>query len=210
MKITPILKVISIATALFTVQFANAQKPSDNKKVSSPKTFNWEEYKKTANRNLSLGESPAKHALSFRGVRYQMGGTSRAGFDCSGLTMTVYKKWGVQLPRTSTEQFHKGIAISKSSLKPGDLCFFQGTYKSGISHVGIYIGDNQFVHAATNGKGVMISSLNSDYNLSHWAGARRIDLNKSAPSKHSTPNELPKSTDEINLSKPQDSTVLPD
>lgn len=154
---------------------APAKKPASKDSKSSSKLSDWDKYRMSANRG-SVGEALAHKALSYRGVRYRMGGTTRNGIDCSGLTQTVYKKWGMLLPRTSTEQFKKGRPVPKSQLKPGDLVFFKNTYKHGISHVGIYVGDGKFVHAAGSGKGVIVSKLSDAYHTNHYAGARRIVL----------------------------------
>lgn len=126
------------------------------------------------NRAGVRGSSLAKEALTYRGVPYRMGGTSARGIDCSGLAQAVYRKWGLLLPRTSVEQFRKGRPIPKSQLQAGDLVFFKNTYKAGISHVGIYMGEGKFVHAAGRRKGVIVSSLNDKYHTAHWAGARRL------------------------------------
>lgn len=112
-------------------------------------------------------------ALSCRGARYARGGTSRGGFDCSGFTRYVYAKYGVSLPHSSAAQARLGTPVAKSELRPGDLVFFQ-TYRRGISHVGIYIGDTKFVHAATHGRGVTVDSLNSSYYSPRYRGARRV------------------------------------
>ncbi|MEP6755169.1 MAG: C40 family peptidase [Chthonomonadales bacterium] len=205
MKLSPILLTLVTSFAILAPASVLAQSSK-----SSDKAFDWEAFKKTANRSISLGESAAKHALSFRGTPYRMGGTGKSGFDCSGLTMTVFKKWGVQLPRTSTEQFSAGVSVNKSEMKPGDLVFFKGTYRSGVSHVGIFIGNSQFVHAATDGKGVMVSSLNSGYNLNHWAGARRVDLEKAVAKKKPAQKEKPKLANPDAVALPQDSDKLPD
>lgn len=113
-------------------------------------------------------------AMAHRGVRYRFGGTSRGGFDCSGFTRYVYAKYGVALPHSSKSQFNRGTAVSKSELKPGDLVFFH-TNRSGISHVGIYIGENKFVHASNTRRGVTVDSLSSAYYSSRYRGARRIE-----------------------------------
>ncbi len=119
--------------------------------------------------NSSLIET----ALSCRGARYRRGGTSRGGFDCSGFTRYVFAKYGVSLPHSSSAQASLGQRVSKDALKPGDLVFFQ-TYRRGISHVGIYIGNDKFVHAARYGKGVRVDSLSSSYYCSRYRGARRV------------------------------------
>lgn len=112
-------------------------------------------------------------ALECRGSRYRRGGTSRGGFDCSGFTRYIFAKHGVSLPHSSAAQATKGTPVSRDSLRSGDLVFFQ-TYRRGISHVGIYIGSGQFVHAATYGRGVRVDSLNSGYYSSRYRCARRV------------------------------------
>lgn len=107
------------------------------------------------------------------GVPYSYGGNSRKGVDCSGLVARVYTKVGIQLPRTAREMFTHGKKIDRSQLIPGDLVFFSGTAGSGISHVGIYVGNRHFVHASTS-KGVISSGLMEDYYDEHYAGARKI------------------------------------
>ena len=107
------------------------------------------------------------------GVPYVWGGESMSGFDCSGLVQYVFAKHGISLGRTCAQQYTNGSYISKSQLKPGDLVFFQNTYKEGISHVGIYIGDGAFIHSSSS-KGVMISQLSNPYWSQHYYGARRV------------------------------------
>ena len=119
--------------------------------------------------NASLIET----ALSCRGTRYRRGGTSRGGFDCSGFTRYVFAKYGISLPHSSKAQACVGKRVSKDALQPGDLVFFH-TYRSGISHVGIYIGDGKFVHAARYGRGVRVDALSSSYYSSRYRGARRV------------------------------------
>lgn len=114
-------------------------------------------------------------ADSFRGTRYVRGGTSRSGFDCSGFVRYILSHTGgVDLPRTATEQYYKGAPIPVEQLQPGDLVFFKNTYKHGISHVGIYAGNGQFIHAANAHKGVRTDTLNAKYYWQHYAGARRV------------------------------------
>jgi peptidoglycan DL-endopeptidase CwlO len=107
-------------------------------------------------------------AMQYLGVPYVWGGASPRGFDCSGLVMYAFAKIGISLPHSSYAQFGMGTPVSIGQLQPGDLVFF-----SGASHVGIYIGGGQFIHAPHTGDVVKISSL-SGYYSSAFAGGRRI------------------------------------
>lgn len=112
-------------------------------------------------------------AKQYQGVPYVWGGTSPSGFDCSGLVYYVFRQHGIYLNRTAASQYQHGVFVSKSDLQPGDLVFFQNTYKAGISHVGIYVGDGKFIHASSS-QGVTISALSNSYWASHYYGARRV------------------------------------
>ena len=101
------------------------------------------------------------------------GGQSPSGFDCSGYIQYVFGKHGVTLPRTAAEQFNVGTSVSKSNLIPGDLVYFT-TYKEGPSHVGIFLGNGQFIHASSGKEEVTISSLSSSYYTSRYIGAKRV------------------------------------
>ena len=110
-------------------------------------------------------------AHSYIGSPYSYGGTTAAGFDCSGFTQRVFSDGGSSLPRTTGGQFNVGAPVDKGSLQPGDLVFFN-TSGNGVSHVGIYIGSNNFIHASSSG--VMISSIHDPhYWGSRYIGARR-------------------------------------
>jgi len=152
-----------------------------------------------SSQSATRGENIARTALAYRGVAYRFGGRSaQSGFDCSGLVQAVCAKWGIYLPRVAGAQFAHGVAVNPAELQPGDLVFFQGTYKRGLSHVGIFIGEGQFVHAAGRGKGVRISNLGDTYFQHHWAGARRFDL-KQFPKAH---DEVPVLASEVIVDKP--------
>ncbi|MCK9390797.1 MAG: NlpC/P60 family protein [Syntrophales bacterium] len=114
-----------------------------------------------------------KAAQSFLGVPYLWGGASpEVGFDCSGLTMTVYQLSGIDLPRTSGEQFRTGDDVDKDDLLKGDLIFFATAKGSKVSHVGVYIGDGRFIHAPGKGKKICIDSLSNAYYHKRYLGGR--------------------------------------
>ncbi len=107
-------------------------------------------------------------AMRYLGVQYVWGGASPAGFDCSGLVMYVYAQVGVSLPHYTGAQWNVGVPVSRGDLQPGDLVFFDG-----LGHVGIYIGNNEFIHAPHTGDVVKISSISGWY-ADTYVGARRI------------------------------------
>jgi cell wall-associated NlpC family hydrolase len=109
-------------------------------------------------------------AIEYLGVPYRWGGASpQAGFDCSGLVMYVFGQAGISLPHFAAAQYHYGSAVSRDQLEPGDLVFFDH-----LNHVGIYIGNNQFIHAPHTGDVVRISSLDETWFNRNYVGARRI------------------------------------
>src|ERR1700724_3507483 len=114
-----------------------------------------------------------EQAMTYLGTPYRRGGTTRRGLDCFGLTGAVSGEQGLDLPRTAAQQFSEGVAVAATELRPGDLVFFRNTYKRGISHVGIYIGDGRFLHAAGRRHGVIVSELSRPYYRIRYAGARR-------------------------------------
>lgn len=122
----------------------------------------------------AMRSSITRTACSYRGARYVRGGTSASGFDCSGFVKFLYAKHGVKLPHSSRAQYGCGKAVSKSALQPGDIVFFGGTYRRGISHVGLYLGAGKFIHASTERGGVRVDELNSAYYRRKYAGARRV------------------------------------
>lgn len=115
------------------------------------------------------------YALSLLGTPYKYGGNSPdSGFDCSGFVGHVFKyKMGKSLPRSSSEISHMGTPLKPNALRPGDLVFYNTLNKS-YSHVGIYLGDEQFIHSPSSGKVVSIVNMNEDYWRKRYNGARRI------------------------------------
>lgn len=129
-------------------------------------------------------------AKSYMGVPYKWGGTTAAGFDCSGYTQFVFKKNNISIPRTTGSQYSTGKAVAKSNLQPGDLVFFN-TSGRGVSHVGIFVGNNNFIHASTS-KGVMVSSIYDPYYWgSRYIGAKRVKDFSTQQAKPATPKPEP-------------------
>lgn len=122
------------------------------------------------------GAEVVSYAKQFLGCPYVYGGTSPRGFDCSGFAKYIYSNFGVYLNRTASAQMSNGVSISWGEMQPGDLVFFKkaGSSASRASHVGIYIGGGQFIHASTSRTGVIISDLSSAYYTSGFVGARRV------------------------------------
>ncbi len=118
-------------------------------------------------------ERLVRSALAYRGTPYRFGATGNGAFDCSSFTQYLFGKQGEDLPRTAAEQYSHGKPVSKSDMQIGDLVFFKNTYKHGVSHVGVYIGNGHFVHASSGSHAVTVTSLSSAYYVNHWAGARR-------------------------------------
>lgn len=110
-------------------------------------------------------------AKQYTGVPYRFGGTTTKGFDCSGYVGYVYNKVGTKLPRTAASMYSVSTIIKKPV--PGDLVFFKNTYKRGISHVGIFVGENKFI-SATSSKGVAVVSLSNSYWKDKFAGSGSV------------------------------------
>jgi len=113
-------------------------------------------------------------AMKYLGVPYVYGGTSPACFDCSGLVYYVYKENGYSITRRASLQWFDGYSVTKAELQPGDLVFFSSNYSSSIEHVGIYIGQAQFIHASSGGGCVKINNLSDSYYLRNYYGACRV------------------------------------
>ena len=121
-------------------------------------------------RTSSIAMSLTRSAMRFIGTPYVFGGTSAAGFDCSGYTQHVFAMLGIRIPRLADAQFYAGRPTS-GGMTTGDLVFFQ-TYEPGPSHVGIYLGNGRFVHSSSHG--VMVSRLGDSYWRSRYLGAKRL------------------------------------
>jgi cell wall-associated NlpC family hydrolase len=126
---------------------------------------------------LAQDQAVVSTALSFRGTPYRNGGTDPTGFDCSGFTQWVFAQYGIALPREVEQQFKVGEKIAQDDLKPGDLVFFH-TETRGPSHVGIFVADDQFVHAPSSRGVVRVEYINSTYWGRRFVGARRVSLER--------------------------------
>ncbi|MVX65257.1 NlpC/P60 family protein [Clostridium chromiireducens] len=121
---------------------------------------------------ISKGTEVVNYAYKFLGKPYVYGAAGPNAFDCSGLTQFIYNKFGVNISRTTYTQVNEGIKVNRNELRAGDLVFFNT--EGSISHVGIYIGNGEFIHAPRSGKPVMVSSLSDGYYSQRYATARRI------------------------------------
>lgn len=142
-----------------------APKPVENEPGTNPST-------PPASANGQLVVDTAKKYL---GIPYVYGGSSPSGFDCSGLVQYVFRELGVSINRVAADQTAHGTPISKENLQPGDVVFFHNTARySTINHVGIYVGDGNFIHAPQTGDVVKITTLDSGYYARTFVAARRI------------------------------------
>jgi cell wall-associated NlpC family hydrolase len=123
----------------------------------------------TQTRSSLVGHHAANVAIKYRGAPYQWGGAGPSSFDCSGFVRYVYAQVGVSLPHNAAMQYEYGVPVSRGSLQPGDLVFFDS-----LRHNGIYIGQGRFIHARQTGRRVNIASLDEDWYRSRWVGARRL------------------------------------
>ena len=124
--------------------------------------------------NSSMGQQVVDYAKQFLGVPYVYGGNGPSSFDCSGFTSYIYRHFGYTLNRTASTQLSNGVAVSKSELQPGDLVFFRYNTSYPASHVGIYIGNGQFIHASTNKYQVQIDQLLTGHYANVYIAGRRI------------------------------------
>lgn len=131
--------------------------------------------------NPDFGNRIVSIAAKYKGIPYKYGGTTPDGFDCSGFTSYVYTKAGKTIPRTSSLQYSSGSGVAKSDLKKGDLVFFMRWPVIGFilppNHVGIYVGNNKFIHAPSTGGSVRYDSLDNSYWNSRYKGARDLTSN---------------------------------
>ncbi len=158
---------LAFATPAACVEPTPAPPASDSMETSPPKS-RLQNFKQRAS-------ELAVSAIGMIGIRYQRGGTDpESGLDCSGLVRYVFKEsWNKDMPRSSREMSQLGHKVDQKDLQPGDLVFYN-TVRRGFSHVGIYLGDNRFVHSPAAGGEVRIESMDLSYWKKRFNGARRI------------------------------------
>lgn len=148
----------------------------DKKNKNGKKTETTEKVKYTKLKDLTkadpIGSKLVASAYDYIGVPYVFGGNTPDGFDCSGFTRYVFSHNGISLPRMADEQYRLGHKVARNELRPGDLVFFT-TYEPGVSHAGIYVGDNNFISATSSG-GIRVDSLNGGYWGERYIGAKRV------------------------------------
>lgn len=120
------------------------------------------------------GNDVVKRAESYLGAPYRYGGLSSKGLDCSGLVYQVFRQLGIALPRTSRAQSDFGASVSRARLRPGDLVFFATGHGGRISHVGIYAGGGEFIHASTRSRRVRFDRLDNRYFRNRFVTGRRV------------------------------------
>lgn len=185
-----ILKKVILPTAVFTVVTfcilhiehahaisASSQKTNTKDIDSNIKSSGIKKHRtvsRSSGRSIdsSKNDSVVSYAKEYLGAKYKYGAAGPKAFDCSGFTMFIMGKFGIDLPHSAREQSGYGTSISRDSLKPGDLVYFDTSRGRGISHVGIYIGDGNFIHAGS--KGVSINNLDTKYYNNRYVMASRV------------------------------------
>lgn len=154
------------------------KKKETSRSLETPRTKTSEDTKTSQKKETTTtvpvsgkGATVVETAKKYIGCSYVYGASGPSSFDCSGFTSYVFKQHGISLNRTAAGQYSNGVAVSRNQLQPGDLVMFG---KSGINHVGIYIGGGQIVHAANKSRGVTTDTINSGYYNNNYVGARRV------------------------------------
>mgnify|MGYP003411276068 FL=1 len=161
-----LLPTLLLVAALMSVGFQAAATEQVRKTEETQSFFD---------RYTNAAQDVILHSLKLVGIRYRFGGNEEStGLDCSGFVRLVFKDTlGTQLPRTAAEMSQVGQRVDTSQLKPGDLVFFN-TMRRTFSHVGIYLGDNHFLHAPRTGAEIRVESMEDSYWVKRYNGARRI------------------------------------
>ncbi len=160
----------SLPTEAELAELAQAVNASD---VTSPTVAAASGPPESPKAEASIKDRLLRVARGMLAVPYRFGGTTLWGLDCSGFVQKAFAFLDLDLPRTAREQFREGAKIAKADLSPGDLVFFR-TYAEYPSHVGIYLGDNRFIHASAHDRKVTIDSLDTPYYVKRYLGAKRL------------------------------------
>ena len=164
---------VVLASAL---QMGTVAAQSISETETTPKLFSSATLSSATSVVVDKTESLINNAMQLIGVRYRWGGnTPQSGLDCSGFVRYVFNDtFGFLLPRKSAQMSKVGLEITKEELRPGDLVFFN-TMRHAFSHVGIYVGDNKFIHAPSRGKSIRVDDMTKTYWDKRYNGARRLD-----------------------------------
>jgi cell wall-associated NlpC family hydrolase len=166
------VSVTKIPTEAGLAELAQAVKASD---VASPTVAAASEAPESPKAEASIKDRLLRVARGMLAVPYRFGGTTLWGLDCSGFVQKAFAFLDLGLPRTAREQFREGAEVAKADLSAGDLVFFR-TYAEYPTHVGIYLGDNRFIHASAHDRKVTIDSLDTPYYVKRYLGAKRLLL----------------------------------
>jgi cell wall-associated NlpC family hydrolase len=168
---------LGLLATLGSLHSADAKKKKKKKK-SGKKGKKGKKKNKSKSKQKSgkgTGDAIVREAQKHKGARYVYAGASPKGFDCSGFTWYVYNKvTGMDITRTVKSQSKQGKSVKKGSWKPGDILLFRNTAGRGLTHCGIYISGDKFIHAENENTGVVISNFGEGYYKEHYAGARRM------------------------------------
>ena len=169
----PALAVAALLSACSTTNTAKNMHPETHAVVEDTSSLQASQYEfESMVRNLDVKSRLMDQYASWKGVRYRLGGSTKKGIDCSGFVQRTFREqFGMDLPRSTYEQQEMGKSVSRGHLRTGDLVLFRAG--STGRHVGIYIGNNQFVHASTS-SGVTISSMDEPYWKKRYNEARRV------------------------------------
>jgi cell wall-associated NlpC family hydrolase len=173
------MRIILVLAALFLINAANANQvptPDDASRFLTERGF-MSRIGDVSEKVEAKASELVVNAMGFLGVPYKRGGTSSdTGFDCSGFVRTIFEQTaGLVLPRSANQQAATSEKIDRSELQPGDLVFFN-TMRRAFSHVGIYVGDGNFIHAPKPGAKVRVESLSVSYWARRFDGARRVPV----------------------------------
>jgi cell wall-associated NlpC family hydrolase len=166
------IPVVSLADATHGIRKGDTP-PTEAELTELAKAAKTTDTAKARKADESIKDRLLRVAHRMLAVPYRFGGTTLWGLDCSGFVQKTFAFLNLDLPRSAREQFREGAIVAKADLSPGDLVFFR-TYANYPSHVGIYLGDNRFVHASASERKVTVDSLDKPYYEKRYIGAKRL------------------------------------